>query len=482
MADTRALRAADVVDVLADPAGAGDAIPIRLVAEGHDLAGHLDERSRAWAAALGFTGAARKHVIVPGSDGRIAAVLLGTGRGATGEPCGPAALLAGLLPGVLPAGTYRLEGVADGELAAIAWGLGAYRFTPYRSDPAPQSLPRLAIPEGTDALRVRAAVEAVWLGRDLINTPASDLGPAELEAAARSVAERHGAKVTSIVGDDLLTQNFPMIHAVGRASPRAPRLVDLTWGRAQAPRLTVVGKGIVFDTGGLDIKTTAGMALMKKDMGGAASALAIAHMIMAEGIDVRLRVLLPIAENSISGNAFRPGDILKSRSGKTVEIGSTDAEGRLVLADALALADEEAPDLMISLATLTGAARVALGPDLPALYTDDDGLAGALTAAGAAIGDPAWRMPFWPGYERFFDSEIADMNNAGESPFAGSITAALFLRRYVRQAKRFAHVDLYGWRPTPRALGPKGGEPHLARALVALARAGGVRASEETRS
>lgn len=478
MADTRVLRPCDVADVLADPTAAGDAIPIRLIGEGTDFAAQLDEPSRAWAAALGFWGAARKHVIVPRSDGQIAAVLLGTGRGATGEPCGPAALLAGLLPGLLPAGTYRFEGVADGELAAIAWGLGAYRFTRYRSEPASQALPRLVMPDGVDPLRVRAAVEAVWLGRDLINTPASDLGPAELEAAARAVAERHGAKVSSIVGDDLLAQNFPLIHAVGRASPRAPRLVDLTWGRAQAPKLTVVGKGIVFDTGGLDIKTTAGMALMKKDMGGAASALAIAHMIMAEGIDVRLRVLLPIAENSISGNAFRPGDILTSRSGKTVEIGSTDAEGRLVLADALALADEEAPDLMISLATLTGAARVALGPDLPALYTDNDSLAGALTAAGAAIGDPAWRMPFWPGYERFFDSEIADMNNAGESPFAGSITAALFVRRYVRQAKRFAHVDLYGWRPAPRALGPKGGEPHLARALVALARSGGVRTPE----
>jgi leucyl aminopeptidase len=328
------------------------------------------------------------------------------------------------------------------------------------------------LPAGPAGARVVAAVEAKWLGRDLVNTPAGDLGPAELEDAAREIAGLHGATVTSIVGDRLLAENFPMIHAVGRASTRPPRLVDIVYGRPDAPKVTIVGKGIVFDTGGLDIKTVAGMAIMKKDMGGAAAALAIAHMVMSERLDVRLRVLLPIAENSIAGNAFRPGDILQSRSGKTVEIGSTDAEGRLVLADALTLADAEAPDCLVTLATLTGAARVALGPDLPALYTDDDSLAEAIQRTGREIGDPSWRMPFWPGYERLFDSEIADMNNAGDSPFAGSITAALFLRRYVKKARRFAHFDLYAWRPAPRPLGPKGGETQVARTLVALARDG----------
>jgi leucyl aminopeptidase len=314
---------------------------------------------------------------------------------------------------------------------------------------------------------------------DIATTPvrvglaAADAG-LDIAEAALDLAGRHGATATVIVGDDLLEAGYPMVHAVGRASTRAPRIVDIRWGRRDAPKLTVIGKGIVFDTGGLNIKPVSGMAIMKKDMGGAASALAIAHMVMSAGADVRLRVMLPIAENSISGNAFRPGDILTSRCGKTVEIGSTDAEGRLVLADAISFADEEAPDTLITLATLTGAARVALGPDLPALYTDDDGLATAITEAGLALGDPSWRMPFWPGYERMFDTEIADMNNAGESPFAGSITAALFLRRYVRNARRFAHFDVYGWRPAARPLGPKGGEAQLARTLAALACDGSI--------
>jgi leucyl aminopeptidase len=461
--------------VFAD-AGAGEtAIPIRLVRDGTDLASlpGLDARGRAWAATTGFTGAARKHLIVPNDEGGIAAVLFGTGQGDSGDPSGPAELLVGLLPGLLPGGRgYRIFGADDPEMAAIAWGLGAYRFSAYRADRALADPPRLVLPDGQAGRRVVATVEALWLGRDLVNTPASDMGPDELEAAARNVAAAHDARVAAIVGDELLAQNFPMIHAVGRASPRAPRLVDITWGRTDAPKLTVIGKGIVFDTGGLNIKPVAGMGLMKKDMGGAASALAIAHMIMSEGIDVRLRVLLPIAENSISGNAFRPGDILTSRAGKTVEIGSTDAEGRLVLADAITLADTETPDAMITLATLTGAARVALGPDLPALYTDDDQLADDIVGRGRALGDPAWRLPFWPGYDRLFDSDIADMNNAGESPFAGSITAALFLKRYVKHARRYAHFDVYAWRPQAKPLGPKGGEAQMARTLVALARDG----------
>ena len=308
-------------------------------------------------------------------------------------------------------------------------------------------------------------IEAIWLGRDLINTPANDMGPDDIENAARELALRHGASVSVITGDDLLTHNFPLIHAVGRASPRAPRLIDLTWGNPDAPKVTLVGKGIVFDTGGLDLKPSSAMLLMKKDMGGSATALSLAHMIMGQRLPVRLRVLIPAAENAVSGNAFRPSDVIKSRLGHTVEIGNTDAEGRLVLADALALADEESPASLFTFSTLTGAARVALGPDLPAFFTDDEALASVVVARGRAIGDPVWRMPLWNGYERNLDSEVADMNNVSESPFSGAIIAALFLRRFVKRANRFAHFDLYGWRPAARPLGPKGGEPQSARAV-----------------
>ena len=311
-------------------------------------------------------------------------------------------------------------------------------------------------------------VDAVRLGRDLINTPASDLGPAEIETAARDLAARHGARIEVTVGDELLAKNFPMIHAVGRASPRAPRLIDLTWGREGARTVTLVGKGITFDTGGLDIKPSSAMLLMKKDMGGAAAALTLGHMIMAQKLDVRLRILIPTAENSISGDAFRPGDVLKSRAGTTVEIGNTDAEGRLVLADAMALADEESPQSLFVFATLTGAARVALGPDLPAMFTNDDAFAAEMVATSASVGDPVWRLPLWPGYDAKLESPVADMNNVWEAPFAGSITAALFLKRFAKKAQRFAHFDLFGWRPTPNALGPRGGEPQTARALFTV--------------
>jgi leucyl aminopeptidase len=314
-------------------------------------------------------------------------------------------------------------------------------------------------------------VEAIWLGRDLINTPPSDMGPDELEEAARELAARFGARISVITGTALLEQNFPMIHAVGRASPRAPRLIDLQWskpgGRDNAPRITLVGKGICFDTGGLDIKPAAGMLLMKKDMGGAATALTLGHLIMGTGLDLRLRILIPAAENSIAGNAFRPSDVLQSRSGKTVEVGNTDAEGRLVLADAISLADEEKPDSILVFATLTGAARVALGPELPALFTNDDAFAASVHTHGLNVGDPVWRMPLWAGYERHLDSDVADMNNVYESPFAGAVTAALFLQRFCKRAKRFAHFDLFGWRPAQRPLGPKGGEPQTARAVFA---------------
>ncbi|MGE5266122.1 MAG: leucyl aminopeptidase family protein, partial [Deltaproteobacteria bacterium] len=376
------------------------------------------------------------------------------------------------------AGTYRLgDGFGDPALAALSWALGAYRFRRYKtaSVNGAEKITRLALPPNTDGASLTNLASAVWLGRDLINTPASDLGPAEIEAAVRKVGARYGATVRSVVGDDLIAQNFPLIHAVGRASPRAPRLIELDWqkpgGRPDAPKITLVGKGITFDTGGLDIKPASAMLLMKKDMGGAAVALAVAKMIMGQGLDVRLKLLIASAENSVSGDAFRPGDVLRSRNSMTVEIGNTDAEGRLVLADALSLADESAPDTIFVFATLTGAARTALGPDLPALFANDDGLAAKLETIGASIGDPLWRLPLWAGYERNLDSDVADVNNVWESPFAGSITAALFLRKFVKNARRFAHLDLYGWRPAARPLGPRGGEVQTARAVFEVLRA-----------
>ena len=453
------------------PPGPPD-LPIWLVPKGGaaDVSG-LDPSALAWLATHRFSGAARKFVMLPASDGGLKGVAFGTGDGRSGDPSGPSELLFGVLPHGLPSHTFRIASEASRpDLAAIAWGLGAYRFNRYRGRDNGSPTPRLRMPEGADGRRVINTVEAIWFGRDLINTPASDMGPEDIEAAVRVLAERHGAEVKVVRGDDLLKANFPMIHAVGRASPRPPRLIDLTWGPKDAPKITLVGKGITFDTGGLDIKPSSAMLIMKKDMGGAATALALGHMIMGQKLKCRLRILIPSAENSISGDAFRPGDVLKSRAGLTIEIGNTDAEGRLVLADALALADEENPDAIYVFATLTGAARTALGPDLPAFFTDDEAFAARIAAEAPAIGDPVWRLPLWEGYRRHLDSEIADMNNVWESPFAGAITAALFLRRFVQNARRFAHFDLYGWRTSSRPLGPKGGEPQSARAVMEVLR------------
>ncbi|MDX2155583.1 MAG: leucyl aminopeptidase family protein [Hyphomicrobiaceae bacterium] len=457
------------------PAGAsGPSRPIWLVrpsdlATGAGPAG-LGSRERGWLEAIGFKATARRHALVPAADGGLGGAVLGLGEPADRPPYEPAEILVGLLPSVLPAGDWHLAGeFGDMGLAALAWGLGAYRFRNYksgRSDPQPRLLMPAAI--ARDAVLARAA--AVALGRDLINTPSNDMGPAELEAAARSLAVEHRAEVNSIVGDDLRTANFPLIHAVGRASPRLPRLVDIRAGRPDAPKVTIVGKGICFDTGGLDIKPSSAMLLMKKDMGGAAAALALAHMILALRLDVRLRVLLPMAENSVAGNAFRPGDVITSRAGRTVEIGNTDAEGRLVLADALTLADEEAPEHLYTFATLTGAARVALGPEIVPFYTSDTPLAASLAAAGESIADPLWRMPLATPYDGWLDSPVADMNNVSEGGFAGSIVGAIFLKRFVTRARRFVHFDIYGWRPQPKPLGPKGGEPQAARAVLEVLR------------
>jgi leucyl aminopeptidase len=459
-----------VADVFVAEDAAAAEIPIWLVQKGASLeAIPLDAAQGTWIAASGFKGAAKQHALVPSGDGRRAGVLLGIGdAGAAAEPSGPAELLVGQLAQALPPGAYRLEGkVSDPTLAATAWGLGAYRYGRYKNADG-ASPAQLRIPSGVDRATVLNTVYAVWQGRDLINAPASDMGPAELEAAARALAARHGATVTVIEGDDLLARNFPMIHAVGRASPRAPRLIDVVWGREGAATVTLVGKGICFDTGGLDLKPASGMLLMKKDMGGAAAALTLGHMIMGQKLDVRLRIVIPAAENSVAGNAFRPGDVLQSRGGHTVEVGNTDAEGRLVLADAIALADEEGPDNMLVFATLTGAARVALGPDVPAFFSDDDAFAAELTTSSIKIGDPVWRLPLWAGYDAKLESSIADMNNVWDAPFAGAIIAALFLKRFVKRARRFAHFDIYGWRPSATPLGPKGGEPQAARAVFAM--------------
>lgn len=433
------------------------ALPVHLVARDGLEALGLSPSTITWAAANGFSGEAGRTLTVPGENGVLAGALFGIGEG-------EGALAIGALARALPEGDWHLGSAhAEPELSAIALVLGGYVFTRYGKKPA-KAL-RFALPSGADAGRVRRIAEGVFLTRDLVNTPTSDMGPDELEKAVRTLAATHKAEVSVIKGDDLLKQNFPMIHAVGRASVGTPRLIDMIWGRADAPKVTLVGKGVCFDTGGLDIKPSSGMLLMKKDMGGAANVLGLASMIMAARLKVRLRVLIPAVENSIAGNAFRPGDVLTSRKGITVEIGNTDAEGRLVLADALALADDEEPELLIDMATLTGAARVALGPDLPPFYTGDEALASELVAASVAVEDPLWRMPLWRPYDARLASKIADINNVTTDGFAGSVTAALFLKRFVERTPGWAHFDIFAWNPSDRPYGPAGGEAQGIRAL-----------------
>jgi leucyl aminopeptidase len=420
----------------------------------------------AFVAASGFETGPGKHLLLPDADGTLAGVLFGLENA---EARHLDLMLPGKLVTVLPPGLYRFANAPRHlDLAVLAWLTGAYRFTRYKTATAAQ--PRLVVPERVDADGVSRQAEAIALGRDLINTPANDLGPAELEAAARALAERNGATMHSVVGDTLLEENFPMIHAVGRASTRAPRLIDIAWGDPDHPKVTLVGKGVCFDTGGLNIKPDSAMLLMKKDMGGAACALAAAAMIMGAGLKVRLRVLIPAVENAISGSAFRPGDVLASRKGLSVEIGNTDAEGRLVLADALALAEEEAPGLIIDFATLTGAARVALGPELPAFFCDDDAFAAQMVASGLAVADPMWRLPFWRPYDSLLDSKIADVNHISGGPFAGAITAGLFMRRFVEKAAIYAHADVYCWNNSAKPGRPEGGEVMIARALFDVLR------------
>jgi leucyl aminopeptidase len=440
------------------------AVPVTLVsgASWPEIESGLDPAHRSFAQAVGFRPKAGSLALLPGPEGGLARVLFGLGDP---EAASYDRLIVGKLPGLLPEGTFRLEKAPEPAEAALAWLMGRYRFGRYRASGG--STARLAAPADIDMAEVERIAAAVAMGRDLINTPANDMGPAEIEAAARALAQRHGAHITLVQGDDL-AKDFPLIHAVGAASPRAPRLIDLIWGPDDAPRVTLVGKGVAFDTGGLDIKPSAAMLLMKKDMGGAAVALAAADMVMGSGLRLRLRVLIPTVENAVAGNAFRPGDVLPSRAGLSVEIGNTDAEGRLILADALTLADADSPALILDFSTLTGAARVALGPDLPAFFTEDEALAGAVAEAGRRAVDPVWRMPLHPPYASLLDSKVADLNNVSGGPFAGAITAALFLRRFAPRTKAHGHFDLYGWNPSAKPGRPEGGEVQAARLTYAL--------------
>ncbi len=441
---------------------ASDSKPVWFVQKGGlDNAG-LDSSVLAWANANGFDGQPGRMLIIPGEKGEISGALLGIGNDES-------RFIAGKLATGLPRGSWHLaNSVKEPDLAALAFLLGGYKFDRYASKEDVGVT--LALPDGADKADVKRLARAVTLARDLINTPTNDMGPEALEAAVRKLGNEYKASVSVTKGDALIKKNFPMIHAVGRAGSEEPRLIDLEWGKKDAPKVTLVGKGVCFDTGGLDIKPSSSMLLMKKDMGGAANVLALASLIMDAKLPVRLRVLIPAVENSISANAFRPGDVLTSRKGLTVEIGNTDAEGRLVLADALALADDEEPEILIDMATLTGAARVALGPDLPPFYSNDDAFAFDVGRAADAVADPLWRMPLWQPYDAKLSSRIADMNNVTTDGFAGSITAALFLQRFVGKAKVWAHFDIFGWNPGEKPHAPIGGEAQGIRALYHLLR------------
>jgi leucyl aminopeptidase len=441
------------------------AIPLHLVSEDQldNWLGGQPASVSSWIAANSFTGALGQALVIPTADGSVQMAVAGYGT-ETSRKRGRFHLAGAAAK--LPKGAYRLETDLPQETLAnetLGWLLSAYRFDRYAKSAPMQA--ELTAPDGVNADLLIALASGEMLTRDLINTPASDMGPPDLEKAARDLAKVHGADISVVTGDDLLAQNLPMIHAVGRAADRAPRLIDMRWGKS-GKKLTLVGKGVCFDTGGLNLKPSASMGLMKKDMGGAATVLGLAHMIMATGMNIQLRVLIPAVENSVSSNAFRPQDILTSRKGLTVEINNTDAEGRLVLADALALADEEKPDQIISMATLTGAARVAVGPDLAPYFSDSQSFVSALEKAAETHADPVWRMPFHTPYEAMIEPGVADLDNAPSGGFAGCITAALFLRRFVTDSP-YAHFDIYGWQPTAAPARPKGGMGQANRALFA---------------
>src|ERR1700722_6965770 len=424
-----------------ETAPATPAIPITFTTKAtwDAVSADLPTPSRQFALANGFSAKPGACLTLPGAHGEITQVVFGLDSESAKfrDPFRP-----GQLPGLLPPGVYRFANVAphDAHLATLAFALGCYRFGRYRKSEVPKV--RLVPPDGVNVAEISGMAEAAALARDLINTPSNDMGPEELAQAAELLARRFEAQFNCGVGEDLTRQDFPLIHAVGMASPLAPRLIDFTWGDASHPKVTLVGKGVCFDTGGLDLKPSSSMLIMKKDMGGAANVLALAQMVMDARLKVRLRVLIPAVENAIAGNAFRPLDIFTSRKGITVEIGNTDAEGRLGLADALALADEEKPDLLIDLGTLTGAARVALGPDLPPFYTNDETLALDIAVCAKQENDPLWRLPLWPPYDAWLDSKVANVNNAASGTFAGSITCALFLQRFVEGEKSWLPLDV----------------------------------------
>ncbi len=441
-------------------------IPIHIIPAGGTAAWSEGQpaQMRAWLETVGFTGSLGSVAMIPANDGRAAAALVGIGTKA--QRARVRFVLAKAQP-KLPDGVYHIVGDLHGldpDEQALGWLLSRYRFGRYRNAKAPGAA--LRSPQGVDRVRIEAIAAGDALTRDLINTPANDMGPEELELAARNLVQKFGADLDSITGDELLKRNFPMIHAVGRAASSAPRLLDLRWGRS-GPALTLVGKGVCFDTGGLNVKPARSMGLMKKDMGGAATVLGLAQMIMALNLKLRLRVLVPAVENAISGQSMRPGDVLTSRRGLTVEINNTDAEGRLVLADALALADEDPPELMISMATLTGAARVAVGPDIAPFFATEPAVADAIRAGGAAAADPVWELPFHEPYETMIEPAVADLDNAPSGGFAGSITAALFLRRFVSGTKHYAHFDIFGWQKKAAPGRPAGGVGQGARAVLA---------------
>jgi len=440
------------------------AIPITVVAESalEEWLGTQPPQVSAWVKAAGFKGRGGETVSIPGEGGKPQRIL--AGRGAETVDIWR---IAGLATS-LPEGTYRLESGADPQPAALGWALGAYRFERYKADKRPR--PKLAWPEGIDRAEVLRLAAAIHRARDLVNTPAGDLGPSALAAAIEDVGRAHGARVSTIVGDDLLKKGYRAIHAVGRAAADPPRLVDLVWGDPTHPKLTLVGKGVCFDTGGLDLKTASGMQMMKKDMGGAATALGLAEAIMGANLPVRLRLLVPAVENAVAGNAYRPLDVIPGRNGKSIEIGNTDAAGRVILSDALVDASREQPALLLDFATLTGAARVALGPELPALFANDDSLAESLIAAGRKADDPMWRLPLWPGYRALVEGDTADLTNSPEGGMAGAITAALFLEAFVEKGVPWAHFDTFAWNAKTRPGRPKGGEALLLRACYAMAK------------
>jgi leucyl aminopeptidase len=437
----------------------GSTLPIFAVTPAHIETGTIDPIALDWAKKAGYRAESGSLLLIPTAEGHLGGALYGLGTNPSEQP-----YITGRLARTLPAGDWHIETAPlTANRLALGFGLGSYRFDRYKSEKSPAAT--LMIPRDADGADIKRQLAGVFLARDLINTPTNDMGPNQLEAVFRGLAAHYKAEVSVISGDDLLTQNFPLVHTVGRASADAPRLLELRWGKKGHRKVTLVGKGVCFDTGGLDIKPAASMLLMKKDMGGAANVMGLALMIMDAKLKVDLRVIVPVVENAISSNAFRPGDIYRSRKGLTVQIDNTDAEGRLILADALAYADEEEPELLIDMATLTGAARVALGPDLPPFFTDDANLAHDLTEASLETDDPIWRLPLYSGYEKDIRAKFADLTNAPAGGMAGAITAALFLKRFVSKTKSWAHFDIYGWAQSERPHSPGGGEAQAIRAL-----------------